>query len=186
MSMCMTLASAAMCSKEKRSRISFYIGSVIFYYIMFCALHQCYAKENQFVIHNESGVEFLYDNTYFSEKIQKAHVPSRPELIKLMADHKRAHDNGIGKAEDVLRHNNLFTVQAEDLFNAAKASVTTYACGGRNFLYPAIAAILEYSFSQGYQAYKIWNEYECVMHEVAYNAEMFDFYMRVLKQVYGQ
>jgi hypothetical protein len=180
--------SSSLITEDKNKKLSYYFGCIVFFYVIFCATHHCYSEEveyNHNVIQTSEATFFIFPREHIDidEFIAKGY--SRNELITLMMNHKSAHDACLIKCENILRQSKLWTLSAKEVFDAAKVAVSTYAGGARNFLYPAVAAIVEYSFSKGYQQYQIWGDYQTALFEARYNAEMFDFYMDIIKKAYG-
>jgi hypothetical protein len=101
-----------------------------------------------------------------------------------MTFHKSGHDKALDRSENILRNCNLWNDNIEELYKAARTAVATYA-GCRNFLLPAVIVIIEYAFDKSWNVLMSWKEYKTEVYEARYHAEMFDFYMKVLKQYYG-
>jgi hypothetical protein len=83
-------------------------------------------------------------------------VPTRNELIQKMVIEKRGHDQAIKESQLLARSYKILGPDLEELYRAATAGVCTCICGGRNFLTPAVAAILSYVINQGWNGCKIW------------------------------
>lgn len=200
-------------SNQRRNWL-FYVFFFFLMYILFMGSSLCCAKElvtkaefsdiryencetddffNDFskslVVEKDDGILFksfdasVFDSQVFSDFVGR-NAPSRNELIQKMLFHKNGHDVALSKSEDVLRNCKLWNDNVEELYKAARTAVATYA-GCRNFLLPAIVVIIEYAFEKSWHLLMSWKEYQSAIYEAQYHAEMFDFYMRVLKLRYG-
>jgi len=106
-------------------------------------------------------------------------------FINKMIIEKKAQDLALTNAKNVLVNNNLWDGSLDACFNAAWASVTSGAAGGRNFLLPAMWEIIKFSVNKGFQAYAMWDQYNYHVQDARHHAEIFDFYMKTLLQIQG-
>lgn len=136
---------------------------------------------------SEPGLLVFDDGVIFEayEEYDAATKPTREWLINKMIEHRKGHDVAMHKSEAVLKNYWLWNSDIEELYRAAFAAVSTYA-GCRNYMLPAVVAILEYCCEKGWQGMKVWQAYSTHYYEGQYHAEMFDFYMQVLKKYYHQ
>ena len=141
--------------------------------------------------YERQGVDVMYEHLevfkkFGTEDDVKIFKASNAEiLINKMIIEKKAQDLALTNAKNVLLNNNLWDGSLDACFNAAWASVTSGATGGRNFLLPAVWEIIKYSVNKGFQAYNMWDQYNYHMQDAKHHAETFDFYMQTLLKIQG-
>lgn len=122
-----------------------------------------------------------------NEKSIKAAVKNiQAFLIQKMLEEKQKQDNSLTEAQKVLQFNKLWDGAIDSLFRAAWACVTSNPSGGgRSFLLPAVAEIIQFSVNKGFQAYAMWDQYNYWVRDAEYHASVFDYYMGQLKAIQG-
>lgn len=155
------------------------------------ALKQALKHEKKFE-YERKGVDVMFEHMSFFESVGSVEevmifkAGQAEMLIQKMIQEKKAQDKSLQDAKTVLVLNKLWDGSLDACFNAAWASVTSGAAGGRNFLLPAVWEVIKFSVSKGFQAYNMWDQYNYHLQDARHHAEVFDFYMNTLIKIQGK
>jgi hypothetical protein len=152
-------------------------------------LFQQAERQSKRISYEREGIQVMFEHLELFKKFGteddvKIFKASNAEiLINKMIIEKKAQDLALTNAKNVLINNNLWDGSLDACFNAAWASVTSGATGGRNFLLPAVWEVIKFSVNKGFQAYAMWDQYNYHVQDAKHHAEIFDFHMTTLLQI---
>lgn len=185
--------------RDKKERPHIYTAFFIACYLILSVCSNLQASETNediFIGHKAvetgMGIIFEHDPDYMptvEEYIRLTEITkqgySREQLIAKMMFHKKKYDHHLLESEKIVKEYKMWDSDIENFYKACKAGVCTYVGGGRNYLLPALVALIDFTFEEGWSYYNMWCEYSSVINNCKYHAEMFDFYMGVLLKLHG-